>query len=58
MNKYLLIEADVVLMVIDIQDRLIPAMKYGEQVIQNTNILISVAKKFQALSPSHHTAFL
>lgn len=45
MNKYVLIEAEVVLMVIDIQDRLIPAMKYGEQVIQNTNILISVAKK-------------
>ena len=45
MNKYVLTEAEVVLLVIDIQDRLIPAMKYGEQVIQNTNILISVAKK-------------
>ena len=33
------------LLVIDIQDRLVPAMKYGEQVIQNTNTLISVAKK-------------
>ena len=45
MNKYVLIEAEVVLLVIDIQDKLVPAMKYGEQVIQNTNTLISVAKK-------------
>lgn len=45
MNKYVLTEAEVVLMVIDIQDRLIPTMKYGEQIIQNTNILISLAKK-------------
>ncbi|SPF51747.1 Nicotinamidase-like amidase (fragment) [Candidatus Desulfosporosinus infrequens] len=40
MNKYDLIEAEVVLLVIDIQDRLVPAMKYGEQVIRNTNTLI------------------
>lgn len=33
------------LLVIDIQDKFVPAMKYGEQVIQNTNTLISVAKK-------------
>ncbi|MDR3588022.1 MAG: hydrolase [Desulfosporosinus sp.] len=45
MNKYDLIEAEVVLLVIDIQDRLVPSMKYGEQVIRNTNTLISVAKK-------------
>ncbi len=45
MNKYVLIEDEVVLLAIDIQDRLVPAMKYGEQVIQNTNTLISVAKK-------------
>ena len=45
MNKYVLIEAEVVLLVIDIQGKLVPAMKYGEQVIQNTNTLISVAKK-------------
>jgi len=45
LNKYVLIEAEVVLLVIDIQDKLVPAMKYGEQVIQNTNTLISVAKK-------------
>ncbi|SHJ01336.1 Isochorismatase family protein [Desulfosporosinus lacus DSM 15449] len=26
-------------------DRLVPVMKYGEQVIQNTNTIVSVAKK-------------
>jgi len=45
LNKYFLIESEVVLLLIDIQDKLIPAMKYGEQVIQNVNTLISVAKK-------------
>ncbi|EHQ89521.1 hydrolase [Desulfosporosinus youngiae] len=45
MNKYVLNEAEVVLVVIDIQAKLLPVMKYGEQVIQNTNTLISVAKK-------------
>ncbi|MDR3601607.1 MAG: hydrolase [Desulfosporosinus sp.] len=45
MNKYVLIEAEVVLLVIDIQERLVPAMKYGEQVIQNTKTIISVAQK-------------
>lgn len=45
MNKYVLIEDEVVLLVIDIQDRLASAMKYGEQVIQNTKTLISVAQK-------------
>ncbi|AFQ45348.1 hydrolase [Desulfosporosinus meridiei] len=48
MNKYLLIESEVVLMIIDIQDKLMPVMKYGEQVIQNVNTLISVAKKLSA----------
>ncbi|KGK91325.1 hydrolase [Desulfosporosinus sp. HMP52] len=45
MNKYVLNEAEVVLLVIDIQEKLVPVMKYGEKVIQNTNTLISVAKK-------------
>ncbi|HWQ41264.1 MAG TPA: hydrolase [Desulfosporosinus sp.] len=45
MNKYVLIREEAVLLVIDIQDRLVPAMKYGEQVIRNTNILIPLAKK-------------
>lgn len=45
MNKYVLIGEEAVLLVIDIQERLIPAMKYGEQVIQNTNTIISFAKR-------------
>lgn len=45
MNKYILIREEAVLLVIDIQDRLVPAMKYGELVIRNTNILIPLAKK-------------
>ena len=44
MNKYVLIREEAVLLVIDIQDRLVPAMKYGEQVIRNTNTVISIAK--------------
>ncbi|MDO0825304.1 hydrolase [Desulfosporosinus nitroreducens] len=48
MNKYFLKESEVVLLVIDIQDKLIPVMKYGEQVIQNINTLISAAKKLGA----------
>lgn len=45
MNKYVLFGEEAVLLVIDIQERLVPAMKYGEQLIQNTNIIISLAKK-------------
>jgi nicotinamidase-related amidase len=45
LNKYVLIGEEVVFLIIDIQDRLVPSMKYGEQVIQNTNIIISLAKK-------------
>ena len=43
--KYVLIQEEAVLLVIDIQSKLIPAMKQGEQVIKNTNIMITVAKK-------------
>ena len=45
MNKYILIPEEAVLLVIDIQDRLVPVMKYGEQVIRNTKTIISYAKK-------------
>ncbi len=44
MNKFVLIPEETVRLVIDIQDRLVSAMKYGEQVIRNTNTMISVAK--------------
>jgi nicotinamidase-related amidase len=30
---------------IDIQERLVSAMKYGEQIIQNTNTIVSLAQK-------------
>ena len=43
-NKYSLDKQKTVLMIIDIQDRLATAMKYKEQVIKNTNILITTAK--------------
>lgn len=45
MNKFVLMSEDAVLMVIDIQERLVPAMKYGEKVSQNTNTLISIVNK-------------
>lgn len=43
MDKFTLHRDDAVLVVIDIQERLVPAMKYGRQVIDNTNTLIQVA---------------
>jgi nicotinamidase-related amidase len=45
LNKYTLTKEETVLMVIDIQERLVPAMPYGQEAIQNTNILISVSNK-------------
>ena len=45
MEKYVLIRDEAVLLIVDIQERLVPAMKYGEKVIRNTNIIISCAKK-------------
>ena len=44
-NKFTLTREDAVLMIIDIQERLVPVMKYRDQVICNTNILISTATK-------------
>ena len=41
MDKFTLKQEEAVLMIIDIQERLVPAMKYGKKVIYNTNILIS-----------------
>jgi nicotinamidase-related amidase len=45
LDKYVLIKEEVVLFVIDIQEKLVPAMKYGKQVIRNTNTLITIAKR-------------
>lgn len=45
MNKYTLVREESLLLVVDIQERLVPAMKYGEKVIKNTNILVAGAKE-------------
>lgn len=45
MDKFTLRREDTVLMVIDIQERLVPVMKYKDQVINNTKILITAAKE-------------
>ncbi|HHX59514.1 MAG TPA: hydrolase [Epulopiscium sp.] len=46
MHKFILDKDQAILMVIDIQERLVPAMSAADQVINNTNILISTAKEF------------
>lgn len=46
MDKYVLTKEEAVLMVIDIQEKLVPTMKqHAERIIKNTNTMISVAKK-------------
>lgn len=44
-DKFTLQREEAILLVIDIQERLMPVMEYGEQVINKTNILITVAKR-------------
>lgn len=46
MDKFTLDKNESVLMVIDIQERLVPSMKVADQVIQNTSTLITTAKEF------------
>lgn len=45
MDKFTLTQEEATLMLVDIQERLVPAMAYGEEAIQKTNILITVANK-------------
>lgn len=45
MDKYTLNREDTVLFVIDIQEKLVPVMKYKDQVINNNKILINGAKE-------------
>ncbi|NMB19338.1 MAG: hydrolase [Firmicutes bacterium] len=47
MDRFTLTREDTVLLIIDIQERLVPVMKYKDQVIRNTQILISGAKEMQ-----------
>lgn len=44
MNRFTLRQEEAILMIIDIQERLVPAMKHGKKTIDNTNILIATAK--------------
>ena len=45
MKKYMLNKEEALLLIIDIQDRLVPAMKYGEKVINNNIILIEASNE-------------
>lgn len=45
MDKYILNREDTALFIIDIQDKLVPAMKYKDEVINNSKILITAAKE-------------
>ncbi len=47
MGRFTLTQEEAVLMVIDIQERLVPAMSYGQKVIRNTNTLISVSTNLE-----------
>lgn len=47
LTKYNLKHEDAVLMVIDIQEKLVPTMKYGHDVVKSTNILIETAEAFE-----------
>lgn len=44
MDKYYLNKEDAVLIIIDIQERLVPAMSGGERSVKNTNVLIAAAE--------------
>ena len=46
MDTFTINNEEAVLLIIDIQDKLVKPMKYGDQVIENTNILISAAEEF------------
>lgn len=45
MDKLTLKRESAILLVIDIQERLVPVMKYGDKVIRNTNVLLTIAKE-------------
>ena len=47
MEKFKLDSKETMLLIIDIQERLVKAMKYGDQVIDKTNILISTAEEME-----------
>ena len=44
-EKYRLNKEDVCLLVIDVQEKLVPIMKHGKAIIKNTQILLQGAKE-------------
>lgn len=44
MEKFTMERSDALLLVIDIQERLVAAMKYGDQMIENTKVLVETSK--------------
>ena len=47
MKKYMLNKEDVLLFIIDIQDRLVPVMKHGKKIIKNNVILIETSNELE-----------
>ena len=47
MDKFTLEREEALLLVIDIQEKLMPVMKYADQVIAKTNTLIAVARRLE-----------
>lgn len=47
MNKFYLKSADALLLIIDMQEKLLPAMPYRDQAVKNTNLLLELAKACQ-----------
>lgn len=45
MHKFTLTKEDSVLLIVDIQEKLAPVMKYKDMVVKNTKILIAAAKE-------------
>lgn len=45
MDKFTLKFDDTILMVVDVQERLVAAMKYGKKVVENTGVLIAIAEE-------------
>lgn len=44
MDKFTLYKEDSLLLIIDMQEKLFPAMKYGKEIIEKTNILVAATK--------------
>jgi len=47
MDKYILSEEETVFMIVDIQERIVPAMHNGQSVIHNTNIILTLCQKLE-----------